>query len=682
MDLREVIMFDIVHAKSVCMMKEKGNLYEVTNIEDYEIVCLLMRDVVFTIRKVYDFLNDVERERVNKFLGLFSHKNNILKEIDTQYSEAYSYDEDILLSVSYFYQCEKKFNARGVKTPDYTHTAFSALKVIVFCVLFEIDKGEFPVTEGLMYLSKYFDEYEKTLVSSLKVKKSTGIKLVCPTYEEMLIKFENTEALDRRLLGVIKKAKNAIVVDVDEDIYLWRECSYSFAILDEMFDDGAVLICKWILDGCYKKHFLAFKEVLVEKPEFYEKEIIFETDENKKKYEEHDELFGKIALCNSDRKLVTNYIYDSVLSSGRDEYTIVEKNGKYGWINNNNLKCISPQYDKIETEDETWLKVYCGSKFYFVDYENEPIAETFEEYDDVKLSWGYLLVKKEDKWGVVTKEKKICLPIVFDKIGRIDRRFWGRSEKKYMPLVGELWEKNEKYVFDNEFNIVMSVDLNTRILEYERDVSQGVVYQYVLKDGKVGYFNLQGKILVPALYEFCEVFNTFVCYGKENDLKIMFFKDYTVWDIGNQTAYEINGNAMVLYDENLFRIISKDILSECTYVPRGEIRDVSDVWIQDAGEEKIGAFVLNVDGNYGVIDLNGEIIIPFEYYYIFCELHTDKKTLKQYYEVAKKEDSKELYGLVDLKGNVFLECKYDRIYQNEKGDWILEKEDESCLLRD
>ena len=306
-----------------------------------------------------------------------------------------------------------------------------------------------------------------------------------------------------------------------------------------------------------------------------------------------------------------------------------------------------------------------------LDYDNKRMAEEFNRYDDFNLSWGYIFVKKSGKWGVATKENKLCLPIVFDKIYRGN----DCSYQKELPIVGEILTLNEKYVFNREFQIIMKVDLETRIYKYWEDI-----YQYVLEDGKIGYFNLQGKILVPAAYEFCELYDTFVCYGEEQNKKIMFFENYVVWDIGNQEAFEINENILVLIGVHFLKLVNTVTWEEYMYVTKEKIKSVEEVRSYDEGGDKIYAFVLKVDGKYGVIDLKCNVVVPFEYDDIFCGLYVNKNTSMKYYKVKKNVDSKGLYGLVDMVGTVIIDCEYEEIYQNEEGDWVFEIEAEIGVL--
>ena len=119
------------------------------------------------------------------------------------------------------------------------------------------------------------------------------------------------------------------------------------------------------------------------------------------------------------------------------------------------------------------------------------------EYEDVRnfAMNDFAAVEKYGKWGLIDAEGQVVLPIVYNDIDYYDGRVMVASENKYG---GSPW----KWGF---------LDLETQIVTYmdgdylSSGYSEGLAV--VCIDGKYGYVDATGQLVIPAKYEVASPFS-------------------------------------------------------------------------------------------------------------------------------------------------------------------------------
>ena len=92
---------------------------------------------------------------------------------------------------------------------------------------------------------------------------------------------------------------------------------------------------------------------------------------------------------------------------------IVEKNGKYGYVDTTGQVVIPIKYDDAAPISEGLAKVNENGKYGFVDKTGQVVVPI--KYDDAFLfSKGMAIVVQKDKWGFVDKTGKVVIPIKYD----------------------------------------------------------------------------------------------------------------------------------------------------------------------------------------------------------------------------------------------------------------------------
>ena len=181
-------------------------------------------------------------------------------------------------------------------------------------------------------------------------------------------------------------------------------------------------------------------------------------------------------------------------------------------------------------------------------------AETGLIYDDIDdYPSTMALVKRNEKWGCIDAEGKEVVPCIYDEISRI----YNSEYPEYYIMKDGLWG-----CMDSVGNVVMPCVYND--LSYiRRDC-----WRVKGKNGKFGLINMEGKVILPFDYELIS--------GASNDSILGIKKD------------------------NLYGFCSTEgkIIKECQYIHSSH-RFYKDL-----------AIVCAADGSHGVIDCEGNDVIP------------------------------------------------------------------------
>ena len=249
-----------------------------------------------------------------------------------------------------------------------------------------------------------------------------------------------------------------------------------------------------------------------------------------------------------------------------------------------------------------------ANKISLIDFEGKIVAE--DEFDAGSTVWAMNGVIFEQ-----TKERKV--------------KYWTLSDKKVKPLVDKTFDDgtpfNEDYaVVRDDQGVLSLIDKKgkavipnlSKLGEYEV-LTAGVVSDGLLRfkadDGKWGYANTKGEVIIKPAYNNCENF--------------------------------VNGNARVVNDKDEFQIIDK----KGNKVFKGE----EDVKYSPISEKYMIYDKKNGEGKHyvGLVDLKGEKIIKDGKY-------TDGGLLTSGLLAVKNDDS---WGVINTKGEVVgdLRFKFD-----------------------
>ena len=234
---------------------------------------------------------------------------------------------------------------------------------------------------------------------------------------------------------------------------------------------------------------------------------------------------NKEALMNNKGEFLTDFIYDSILGGSEEGLFEVKRNGKHGHIDINGKEIIPCMYDDGCYFSEGVAAEYLNGKCGMVDYFNNTVIPF--EYDDIFICKNNLIsAKKNGKYGLINKNNKVAFDFLYDEIDCWQTRDclvyqakkgdkWGLIDR-YNNIIEDFIYDDSQLISDNEDNAgefifllkgdkkaVYSTKKKKFITEFVYDfigyLSEGRICVY--KDGKCGFIDTFGEIVIPCIYD-------------------------------------------------------------------------------------------------------------------------------------------------------------------------------------
>lgn len=354
------------------------------------------------------------------------------------------------------------------------------------------------------------------------------------------------------------------------------------------------------------------------------------------------------------------------------EYTYfpLEIDGKYGVIKKDGNIIIPAEYDfvQVPNPDKDVFIVISNEEYQVLNENNQKIYDDYEEISGIQetsnsekfvYNSSVLKYKKNNKYGLIGIDGNKITDAIYDEITSL--------QDKYGEI---LVKKNDKYGVINIKGITL---ISCR-------------YDYIKGDGfckdgsyKYGGYIIGNKTSNGYLYGYVDK-------NEKEILKVENENVYRVTEINSDNAYLIaskNGR-YALYQ-------NKENLTENKYI---------DIFYNNGTD----TFTVQKNKSFGLIKLNGEIIIPEKYQelmvvgilvkaslndvnYIF-DLNGKKIENSRFASLEKTSterfyisiDNNYKYGIVDKEKNVVVENKYDYIEEIKSTGLLIATEGENITI--
>lgn len=263
------------------------------------------------------------------------------------------------------------------------------------------------------------------------------------------------------------------------------------------------------------------------------------------------EIGGKHMMIDKNGHKISLFDYDEVLPFEDGKY-LVMKNGKYGLVNYSGKEIVTPKYLYMHKySNGVALVMGENNKIGFVDENGKEIVSPKYDYiDDFKGKTSLLVNNK--KFGIIDRRGELLLPLQDEVIISLGNDLYGIK-------------KSGKYYIENINNgIVLGGSFDS--IGEERD---GLIP--VGNEGKYGYIDSSGNEIIPLKY--------------------------------TELGVEENG-LIVVKDEKSGKFGIMDLDGEFVVSPR----------FTYVVKRLDGYFIVgNDEFKEGVIDYNGEMVVPLEY---------------------------------------------------------------------
>lgn len=349
---------------------------------------------------------------------------------------------------------------------------------------------------------------------------------------------------------------------------------------------------------------------------------------------------------------IPNPTKDIFICSNENETKIVNAKGEEKFKSFEEVSAF--QLKELATEipfEKSVLKYKENGKYGIINFDGKKVTKAiYDSIENLPFKEGELLVQKDGKYGVINILGKNVIPIEYKEI-KVDEYYEPENAYKYSGyIVGNDTDKGTMYKYINyETNKETKEEYQDikRIVDYEDKDKFYIVFE---KDNKFGVIE-DGNTIINNEYDNIEYdsFNKLFIVKKD--------KNYGVLKLNGETLIsclydEINVEGIYIYalknDEQIIFSTSGKKIDDSKYISAYNVENTN---------YKI---TINDENKYGVIDENNNDIIPNEYYYIGY--------LGNDYFVVSDQTGKN--GVVDNKGKIVLETKYDTIEKPEKVNLI------------
>ena len=391
---------------------------------------------------------------------------------------------------------------------------------------------------------------------------------------------------------------------------------------------------------------------------------------------------NKWGYLNDTGKVVLPFSYDAARSFS-DELAAVSLRRKWNYIATDGEKAIDGNFNKAGNFQNgiTWVKK--GGRHYYIDKLGNPIHKMrFQNATDYQFN-RLARVQKGGKWGIIDLAGEWILKPKYSKfepfnqygLALVNKKGkWGMIDttgQKVLPFkFQKVYDFNEGYAKTRKDGLVVFIDSTGSVTlnsEYRRTgkVSEGLIR--FKQKGRWGYMTVDGTVVIEAQFRFASDFsngravvgNKKKLYGAINrsGRLVIPYQYMKLTDFSE-------GSAVAYTNEHVCRYIN---LYGKTKFPRT---------YQGAKPFKNGFAETRIDGKWGMIDENGDPVIP-----------------NLYGRFIRQEDGSILvtcsrfYGISTLSGRPLIKADYQNItyvgdnifqvmdsqkigYLNLSGQWI------------
>ncbi len=224
---------------------------------------------------------------------------------------------------------------------------------------------------------------------------------------------------------------------------------------------------------------------------------------------------GKYGVTNSLGELALDAVYDEVLKVHSNDMYVVKKLGKQVLVKKDGTEILNSGFDEITAilkNSENGVIIKNQNKYGVIKLTGETVVDV--KYDDLKEGKsGALIAKDNNKYGIIDLEGNQKIEFKYNSIS------YNEAANIYIA-------ENENFnndILDNEFNVRLSgilIDLSEE--KNYMELRQGDEYKYYnfkleekaqsdiftsntlflsKKDGKYGFIDKTGKVIVDYIYD-------------------------------------------------------------------------------------------------------------------------------------------------------------------------------------
>lgn len=230
----------------------------------------------------------------------------------------------------------------------------------------------------------------------------------------------------------------------------------------------------------------------------------------------------KYGYVDTKGKFVIDLQYTDAWNFRHTGLAQVKVNDKWGFINPKNQMVIAPQYDFVYyIISENLYTVVRDEKFGFIDKTGKEIIPIIYDHA-TPFSEGLATVVQEGKTGFINTKGEVVIPFIYEwatyfENGRVDVRLNGKEgviDKKGKTIIAPIYDDLIK--LDKNIYRATQGDDYVYLDKNGKHLTAFDGYQWVsaffdglsltARDGRLGYINTQGQVVIPFIYDYAQPF--------------------------------------------------------------------------------------------------------------------------------------------------------------------------------
>ena len=236
-------------------------------------------------------------------------------------------------------------------------------------------------------------------------------------------------------------------------------------------------------------------------------------------------LNDKMGIIDENEKVIVPIEYQNIRSSRYNDgsYLAINKEGKYGCIKANGEVSLPFEYDFINTSYSNSLTSKQGDKCGMIQVNNGSPHEIVTcEYDAIIVDKESLLVKKNDKFGILDSYGKLIAPCVYESIEKIVFKnyssnyiYIAKEDEKYTML-----DKSSRKITAKDYDFItpiVSLDVRNSYYNTVRKCN----FLLFKSKSKLGLLDMLGKEVLETKYDdITGEFNNMIIVKSKNKVGI------------------------------------------------------------------------------------------------------------------------------------------------------------------
>ena len=221
---------------------------------------------------------------------------------------------------------------------------------------------------------------------------------------------------------------------------------------------------------------------------------------------------GKLGIVKYNGTTALEEKYDEIKNVYGNGLYVVKENNAWKVINENLEVILDSDFDDVKTIDSDNILISKGNKYGVIGKDKEEVIPV--NYDDLEYAFGdYYIAKKENKYGIISIDNKEVVEFKYNNISYIADAGFIRATKENAE--SDLLDKDFKVKatgivaqINNEKNYIrLRVNDEYKYLNFKLEekknteiLSTNTIF-LSKKDGKYGYVNEKGIVVVDYIYE-------------------------------------------------------------------------------------------------------------------------------------------------------------------------------------